>query len=70
MIATHHFQDAFTFDLKKTQTCCVHYALPSGELVPFCVYNNLWRGSSGSAGREVVAGEPPNGNFIPLTFVQ
>ncbi len=44
MLVVHHFQDAHTFDLKKTRTCCVHYALPSGEMVPFCVYNNLWRG--------------------------
>ncbi|MBI3910985.1 MAG: hypothetical protein HY320_08645 [Armatimonadetes bacterium] len=64
MIAVHHFQDVHTFDAKKAGTCCVHYALPSGELVPFCVYNNLWRGRDVGHAREA-----PDGDAVPLLVI-
>ena len=34
-----------TFDLARARKCCVHEVLPDdGGIVPFCVYNVLYRG--------------------------
>lgn len=38
------FMDAYTFDLKRAMKCCVHVLRPNGKLIPFCVYNNIYRG--------------------------
>jgi uncharacterized radical SAM superfamily Fe-S cluster-containing enzyme len=37
------FMDAYTFDLKRAMKCCVHVLRPNGKLIPFCVYNNIYR---------------------------
>lgn len=37
------FMDAYTFDLRRIEKCCIHFMLPSKKLVPFCVYNTLYR---------------------------
>lgn len=44
MIGVHAFMDPYNFDLKRARKCCIHQILPSGKMVPFCVYNNLKRG--------------------------
>ena len=37
------FMDAYTFDIKRAMKCCVHVLRPNGKLIPFCVYNNIYR---------------------------
>ena len=37
------FMDSFNFDLRALMKSCVHHLLPSGHLIPFCAYNNLYR---------------------------
>ncbi len=43
MISIMHFMDPYTFDLERTQKCCIHEILPNGKIIPFCTYNNLYR---------------------------
>ncbi len=38
------FMDAYTFDFKRAMKCCVHVLRPDGKMIPFCVYNNIYRG--------------------------
>ncbi len=40
------FMDAYTFDFKRAMKCCIHVLRPDGKLIPFCVYNNIFRGKS------------------------
>lgn len=47
------FQDAWTLDLERLKSCCIHVVAPNGKLVPFCAYNltdsqgtALYRGKS------------------------
>ncbi len=42
-VGAMHFMDAFNFDLARARRCCIHYALPSGDIVPFCTYNIIHR---------------------------
>ncbi|HEX6206772.1 MAG TPA: radical SAM protein [Actinomycetota bacterium] len=37
------FMDRFTFDVNRAKRCCIQEALPDGRIVPFCVYNTLYR---------------------------
>lgn len=37
------FMDAYTFDFKRAMKCCVHILQPNGKMIPFCVYNNIYR---------------------------
>lgn len=37
------FMDAHTFDLKRAMKCCIHVLRPDGKMIPFCVYNNIYR---------------------------
>ncbi|MGQ0670016.1 MAG: radical SAM protein [Actinomycetota bacterium] len=37
------FMDRFTFDVDRASRCCIQEALPDGRIVPFCVYNTLYR---------------------------
>jgi uncharacterized radical SAM superfamily Fe-S cluster-containing enzyme len=37
------FMDRFTFDLSRARRCCIQEALPDGRIVPFCVYNTMYR---------------------------
>ena len=34
-----HFQDEYTYDIKRVEKCSVHYAMPDGEVLPFCTFN-------------------------------
>jgi 7,8-dihydro-6-hydroxymethylpterin dimethyltransferase len=35
--------DRYTFDVARASRCCIQEALPDGRIVPFCVYNTLYR---------------------------
>jgi hypothetical protein len=37
------FMDRWTFDVSRAVRCCIQEALPDGRIVPFCVYNTLYR---------------------------
>jgi len=37
------FMDRWVFDLSRAVRCCIQEALPDGRIVPFCVYNTLYR---------------------------
>jgi uncharacterized radical SAM superfamily Fe-S cluster-containing enzyme len=43
LISVHAFMDEYTFDLNRAQKCCVTEILPNGKMIPFCVYNILYR---------------------------
>jgi uncharacterized radical SAM superfamily Fe-S cluster-containing enzyme len=43
LISIHAFMDEYNFDLKRAQKCCVTEILPDGKMIPFCVYNMLYR---------------------------
>lgn len=34
-----HFQDEYTYDIQRVERCSVHYAMPDGEVLPFCTFN-------------------------------
>ena len=37
------FMDRYSFDVSRAVRCCIQEALPDGRIVPFCVYNTLYR---------------------------
>jgi uncharacterized radical SAM superfamily Fe-S cluster-containing enzyme len=43
VISVHAFMDEYNFDLKRAKKCCVTEILPNGQMIPFCVYNILYR---------------------------
>ena len=43
LISIHSFMDEHNFDLQRAQKCCVTEILPNGQMIPFCVYNVLYR---------------------------
>ncbi len=43
MIMIQPFPDPYTFNIKQVMKCCIHELLPDGRIIPFCVYNNLYR---------------------------
>ena len=38
-IGMMHFQDEYTYDVHRVEKCSVHYAMPDGEVLPFCTFN-------------------------------
>ena len=34
-----HFQDENTYDIRRVEKCEIHYAMPDGEVLPFCTFN-------------------------------
>jgi uncharacterized radical SAM superfamily Fe-S cluster-containing enzyme len=42
-ITTTSFMDAYTFDVRQAMKDCVHFVLPTGHIIPFAVYNILYR---------------------------
>ena len=34
-----HFQDEYTYDIHSVEKCDIHYAMPDGEVLPFCTFN-------------------------------
>lgn len=44
MILVQPFMDAWNFDIKRVMKCCVGELTTDGKIVPFCAYNNVYRG--------------------------
>ncbi len=38
-IGMMHFQDEYTYDIKRVEKCDIHYAMPDGRVLPFCTFN-------------------------------
>ncbi len=55
------FMDRFTFDLDRARRCCIQEALPDGRIVPFCVYNTLYRSAPGRRPVPTVAEDAVDG---------
>ena len=34
-----HFQDEYTYDIARVEKCDIHYAMPDGQVLPFCTFN-------------------------------
>ncbi|MFP3220377.1 MAG: radical SAM protein [Candidatus Marsarchaeota archaeon] len=34
-----HFQDEYNYDIERVERCDIHYAMPDGEVLPFCTFN-------------------------------
>ncbi len=34
-----HFQDEYNYDIRRVEQCAVSYAMPDGEILPFCTFN-------------------------------
>ncbi len=47
MIMIQPFPDPYTFNIKQVMKCCIHELLPDGRTIPFCAYNNIYRGREG-----------------------
>ncbi len=43
IISIHAFMDVHTYQLERSQKCCIHVIRPSGKLIPFCNYNMFHR---------------------------
>ena len=43
LVSSMHFMDPYNFDLERVQSCCIHYAIPDGRIIPFCTMNSLHR---------------------------
>jgi len=43
IISIHSFMDVHTFQLERSQKCCIHVIQPDGKLVPFCNFNMFHR---------------------------
>jgi uncharacterized radical SAM superfamily Fe-S cluster-containing enzyme len=37
------FMDQFNFDTERVRRCVIHYITPDLQMVPFCVFNNIYR---------------------------
>jgi len=46
LISVHAFMDEFNLDLERAKKCCITEILPNGQMIPFCVYNILYRKGS------------------------
>jgi uncharacterized radical SAM superfamily Fe-S cluster-containing enzyme len=42
-VSIEGFMDRSSFDLSRAVRCCIQEVLPDGRIVPFCVYNTLYR---------------------------
>lgn len=43
MISAMHFMDPYNFDLERVNSCCIHYAVSDGRIIPFCTMNSIHR---------------------------
>lgn len=34
-----HFQDEYNYDIQRVEKCGISYAMPDGEILPFCTFN-------------------------------
>ena len=37
------FMDQFNFDTERVRRCVIHYITPDLQMIPFCVFNNIYR---------------------------
>jgi 7,8-dihydro-6-hydroxymethylpterin dimethyltransferase len=72
-ITTTSFMDAYNFDVRQAMKDCVHFVLPSGHIIPFSVYNLLYRDGlvalpklRGSLATEIAEGTEDAGREIPF----
>jgi uncharacterized radical SAM superfamily Fe-S cluster-containing enzyme len=49
IISVHAFMDANTFQLERSQKCCIHVIQPNGKMIPFCNYNMFHRQGGGAS---------------------
>jgi len=45
LIGIMHFQDCYNMDLERLKRCVIHQVTPDLKLIPFCAYNNFYRGT-------------------------
>ena len=38
-LGSMHFQDEYNYDVQRVERCDIHYAMPDGEVLPFCTFN-------------------------------
>jgi hypothetical protein len=38
-IGMMHFQDEYSYDIHRVERCDIHYAMPDGQVLPFCTFN-------------------------------
>lgn len=43
LIGCMAFMDPYTFDVERAHNCVIHYLTPDNKIMPFCVYNMLYR---------------------------
>jgi hypothetical protein len=43
LIGCMAFMDPYTFDVERAHHCVIHYITPDNKIMPFCVYNMLYR---------------------------
>ena len=43
LIGSMAFMDPYTFDVERAHHCVIHYTTPDNQIIPFCVYNMLYR---------------------------
>lgn len=43
LISCMHFMDPFNFDEDRVKKCVIHYAVPDGRIIPFCIMNSMHR---------------------------
>ena len=44
MILVQPFMDSWNFDVRRVTKCCVGEITPDCKIIPFCAYNNVYRG--------------------------
>lgn len=42
-VGCHAMMDAYSFDRERARRCCVHELTADGALIPFCLYNIMYR---------------------------
>jgi uncharacterized radical SAM superfamily Fe-S cluster-containing enzyme len=43
LIGCMAFMDPYNFDVERAHHCVIHYITPANKIIPFCVYNMLYR---------------------------
>jgi hypothetical protein len=43
LIGCMAFMDPYTFDVERAHSCVIHYITPDNKIMPFCVYNMMYR---------------------------
>lgn len=52
IISVHAFMDAHTYQLERSQKCCIHVIRPDGKLIPFCNFNMFHRQGGNTNGAQ------------------